>query len=290
MLEQRYQELKTAEKGALVSIFAYIFISIIKLTVGSLLNSSALLADSLNNFTDIIASFAILIGIKLARKPADDQHRYGHWKIETVASMLTSIIMLLVGGQVFISSIQAFINHDTASPDPVAGLVGVGSAVIMLAVYLYNRKLAKKVKSGALMAAAKDNLSDAYTSIGTAVAIFAASMGLDWLDNGAALVVGILIIRTGIEIFSDSAFSLSDGFSEDELRRYKKEILVIPGVDDVIDLRGRTYGSNIFLDVVVLMDGAMTVNESHRITEEIESMLGNKHGVFDIDVHVEPCP
>lgn len=290
MLEQRYQELKTAEKGAIVSIIAYIIISIIKLSVGNWLNSSALLADGLNNFTDIIASVAILIGIKLARKPADDQHRYGHWKIETVASMMTSFIMLLVGGQVLISSIRAFINNETTTPDAVAGLVGVGSAIVMLCVYLYNRKLAKQVKSGALLAAAKDNLSDAYTSIGTAVAIFASSMGLDWLDNGAALIVGILIIRTGIEIFSESAFSLSDGFSEDELRRYKKDILVIPGVEEVLELRGRTYGSNIFLDVVVSMDGMMTVRESHRITEEIETLLCHKHGVFDIDVHVEPCP
>lgn len=290
MLEQRYEELKSAEKGAIVSIIAYIIISVIKLAVGHLLNSSALLADGLNNFTDIIASVAILIGIRLARKPADDQHRYGHWKIETVASMITSFIMVLVGGQVLLSSIKAFINHETTSPDPIAGLVGVGSAIVMLLVYIYNRRLAKRVKSGALLAAAKDNLSDAYTSIGTAVAIFAASMGLDWLDNGAALIVGILIIRTGIDIFSESAFSLSDGFSEDELRRYKRDILVIPGVDDVLDIRGRTYGSNIFLDVVVLMDGHMTVKESHRITEEIEALLCHKHGVFDIDVHVEPCP
>lgn len=288
MLEQRYQELKTAEKGAIVSIIAYIIISVLKLAVGRWLNSSALLADGLNNFTDIIASVAVLIGIRLARKPADSEHRYGHWKIETVASMITSFIMVVVGVQVVMSAVRAFINHDTTTPDPVAGIVGIVSAIAMYGVYRYNRNLAKKVNSGALLAAAKDNLSDAYTSIGTAVAIFAASLGLDWLDNGAAFVVGLLIIWTGFEIFTDSAFSLSDGFSEDELHRYKNDILVIPGVEEVRDIRGRTYGSNIFLDVVVMMDGSMSVNESHRITEEIESMLGNKHGVFDIDVHVEP--
>ncbi|QIL46376.1 cation transporter [Vagococcus coleopterorum] len=288
MLEQRYAELKTAEKGAIVSIVAYLLISILKLSVGYWANSSALRADGLNNFTDIIASVAILVGIKIARKPADDQHRYGHWKVETVASMITSFIMVLVGAQVLINSITAFINHKTTTPDPIAATVGIFSAVVMVLVFLYNRKLAKSVKSSALMAAAKDNLSDAYTSIGTAIAIFAASFGINWLDSLTAIIVGALIIWTGIQIFSESAFSLSDGFSREELRTYKADILAVPGVEKIVGLRGRTYGANVFLDVVVLMDGNLTVSESHEITEEIERILSEKHNIFDTDVHVEP--
>ncbi|CAM3257859.1 cation diffusion facilitator family transporter [Vagococcus fessus] len=288
MIEERYRELKAAEKGAVISILAYILIAVLKLTVGVWADSSALRADGLNNFTDIIASLAVLIGLRLARRPADDDHRYGHWKVETVASMVTSFIMVVVGGQVLISSIKAFLNHTTTSPDPIAAYVGVFSAVLMLGVYLYNRNLAKRVNSQALLAAAKDNLSDAYTSIGTAIAILAASFNWHWLDNGAALVVGLIIIKTGLEVFSESAFSLSDGFSEEEIETYRKDILAIPGIIDVADIRGRTYGANIFLDVVVLMDGDMTVEESHDITEQIEIMLSIKYKVFDTDVHVEP--
>ena len=288
MIEERYRELKAAEKGAVISILAYILIAVLKLTVGVWADSSALRADGLNNFTDIIASLAVLIGLRLARRPADDDHRYGHWKVETVASMVTSFIMVVVGGQVLISSIKAFLNHTTTSPDPIAAYVGVFSAVLMLGVYLYNRNLAKRVNSQALLAAAKDNLSDAYTSIGTAIAILAASFNWHWLDNGAALVVGLIIIKTGLEVFSESAFSLSDGFSEEEIETYRKDILAIPGIIDVADIRGRTYGANIFLDVVVLMDGDMTVEESHDITEQFEIMLSIKYKVFDTDVHVEP--
>ncbi|MDF0478746.1 cation diffusion facilitator family transporter [Vagococcus sp. PNs007] len=288
MIEERYRELKAAEKGAVISILAYILIAVLKLTVGVWADSSALRADGLNNFTDIIASLAVLIGLRLARRPADDNHRYGHWKVETVASMVTSFIMVVVGGQVLISSIKAFLNHTTTSPDPIAAYVGVFSAALMLGVYLYNRNLAKRVNSQALLAAAKDNLSDAYTSIGTAIAILAASFNWHWLDNGAALVVGLIIIKTGLEVFSESAFSLSDGFSEEEIETYRKDILAIPGIIDVADIRGRTYGANIFLDVVVLMDGDMTVEESHDITEQIEIMLSIKYKVFDTDVHVEP--
>lgn len=288
MLEERYLELKAAEKGAVISILAYILISTLKLTVGIWAHSAALKADGLNNFTDIIASLAVLIGLRLARRPADDDHRYGHWKVETVASMVTSFIMLLVGGQVLISSIKAFLNNKTTTPDPLAAYVGIFSALVMLGVYFYNRKLAQRVRSGALLAAAKDNLSDAYTSIGTSVAIFAASLNWHWLDTGAACVVGIIIIKTGLEVFSESAFSLSDGFSEDLLKTYSQEVMMVHGVRQVSDIRGRTYGANIFIDIVVLMDGNLSVDESHDITEHIEFILHEKYGVFDTDVHVEP--
>lgn len=288
MMEERYQELKAAEKGAIISILAYIVLSVLKLVVGSWAQSEALRADGLNNFTDIIASVAILIGLRLARRPADDDHRYGHWKVETVASMVTSFIMLMVGLQVLVTAIQSIVHNDSTPPDPVAAYVGVFSAIVMIIVYIYNKRLSEKVKSGALLAAAKDNLSDAWTSIGTSVAIFAASFRMGWLDSAAAIVVALLIIKTALGIFQDSAFSLSDGFSEKQLQEYKIELLKIEDVKDIRSLRGRTYGSNVFLDVVVLMDGDLTVRQSHAVTETVEKVLRDKYQVFDTDVHVEP--
>lgn len=288
MMEERYQELKAAEKGAIVSIVAYIFLSVFKLAVGSWGHSEALQADGLNNLTDIIASVAVLIGLKLARRPADDDHKYGHWKVETVASMITSFIMLMVGLQVLFSSIQSMLHHELSKPDPIIACVGIFSAIVMYGVYFYNKKLSTKVKSSALLAAAKDNRSDAWTSIGTALAIVASSFHMYWLDNLAAIVVGLLIVKTAIGIFRDSAFSLSDGFSEEQLELYKADILTIDGVRDVRAIRGRTYGANVFLDVIVLMDSTLTVKQSHDITEKIEKLLSEKYKVFDTDVHVEP--
>ncbi len=288
MMEKRYQELKAAEKGAVVSILAYIFISVLKLVIGNWASSAALKADGLNNFTDIIASVAVLIGLRLARRPADDDHRYGHWKVETVASMLTSFIMLMVGLEVLYSAIKDIVHHELSTPDPIAAYVGILSALLMYLVYLYNKKLAKRVSSNALLAAAKDNRSDAWTSIGTAIAIFASSFNLNWIDSLAAIVVGILIIKTAIDIFQESAFSLSDGFSEEQLEEYKQAILTIDGVKDVRTMRGRSYGANIFLDVTVLMEPSLTVERSHEITETVEKMLEIDYQVFDTDVHVEP--
>lgn len=146
MMEERYQELKIAERGAIVSIVAYLALSVAKLFIGNLAGSAALRADGLNNTTDIIASIAVLIGLRLARRPADDDHPYGHWKAETVASMVTSFIMLAVGLEVLYSAITKLIEGESVAPDPIAGYTAIASTFVMVAVYIYNRNLAKKIK------------------------------------------------------------------------------------------------------------------------------------------------
>ncbi|MHC5249719.1 cation diffusion facilitator family transporter [Enterococcus sp. LJL90] len=288
MIEERSRELRQAEKGAIISIIAYILVSIVKLAVGNLANSEALRADGLNNVTDIIASVAVLIGLRLAQKPADEEHRYGHWKAENVASLVTSFIMLMVGLEVFYSSITNLISGNTQAPDLVAAIVGVVSAAFMYGVYFYNKKLSQKVNSSALLAAAKDNRSDAWTSIATAVAVLAATFNLGWIDSLAAVGVAVLILKTAFDIFKDSVFSLSDGFDQTLLTDYTERIENIPGIEEVLNIRGRSYGANIFLDIVVAMDPQMTVACSHQITDEIEEMLRLNCGVFDTDIHVEP--
>jgi cation diffusion facilitator family transporter len=284
----RYEDLKIAEKGAIISIVSYIFLAVAKLLIGIRGDSNALFADGLNNFTDIIGSLVVFIGLRIARKPIDKNHAYGHWKIETVASMITSFIMLLISLEVLGDAIEKIVHKTYSKPDPLTALVGVASALIMILVYFYNRTLAEKVHSSALYAAAKDNLSDVYTSIGTTIAILAAIFKFPLLDTIAAVIIAILILITALEIFKDSVFSLSDGFPDNLLAEYKKTILSIDEVKEVRLIRGRTYGTNIFLDVVVAMDLNLSVLQSHLITEIIEKRLSNKFQIYDIDIHVEP--
>ncbi len=288
MVNNRYEQLKKAELGAIISIAAYILVSAMKLIVGNIANSEALRADGLNNFTDILASVAVLIGLRISQKPADAEHRYGHWKAENVASLVTSFIMLLVGLQVLYSSILSVINKKMESPDITAAIVGLVSAVIMYGVYFFNKRLSEEVKSPSLLAAAKDNRSDAWTSIGTAIAVFAASFNLGWLDSVAAIVVALLILKTAIDIFKESVFTLSDGFDQEELDQFNEAIRHIQQVQSVKNIKGRSYGSNIYLDVTVTMRPELTVKESHDVADQIENLLRDKFQVFETDVHVEP--
>ncbi len=288
-MNDRSHELKRAEKGAYISIAAYIFLSLLKIVVAQFADSQALFADGLNNLTDIIGSVTVLIGLRLARRPPDQEHRYGHWKIESVASMVTSFIMLVIGLQVIVSAIQKFIASALVQPDPLAAIVSVVSAIIMVLVYQYNAKLAKKVNSSALMAAAKDNLSDAWVSGGTAIAILTAQLQMPWLDGGMALVIGILIIITAIGIFKEAAFSLSDGFDEKQLQEYRKTILKIDGIESIRSIKGRMYGANIYLDLIITVQPDMSVADSHCISDCVEDILFNTHRVFETRVHIEPA-
>ena len=280
--------LKLAERGALLAIATYIGLSVTKIIAGAALTSSSLTADGFNNVSDIVANLAVLIGLRMARKPADKDHRFGHWKIEDLASLITSFIMFFVGFNVLIDTAQKIISKEETLIDPVGAIVGIVSAIIMFGVYLYNKNLAKRVKSKALDAAAKDNLSDAITSLGTSVAIIASSLKFPIVDKLAAIIITFFILKTAYDIFMESSFSLSDGFDDSLLEDYEKAILKLPKIARVKSQRGRTYGSNIYLDVVLEMNPDLSVYESHAITEEVEDLLKEEFGVFDIDVHVEP--
>ena len=129
MEEQKYKDLKLGERGAIISILAYICLSILKLVIAHMSDSAALKADGLNNTTDIIASIAVLIGLKLSQRPPDKDHRYGHWKSETIASMVASFIMAAVGLEVLIDAITSMFRGDNETPDILANTASVHSLI-----------------------------------------------------------------------------------------------------------------------------------------------------------------
>ena len=288
MDQQKYDDLKLGERGAIISIIAYIVLSIVKLVVGYTADSAALRADGLNNTTDIIASIAVLIGLRISRRPADDNHKYGHWKSETIASMVASFIMMAVGLQVLIDTVSTLFEGKQESPDIIAAYVGIGSAVVMYFVYRYNRNLSRKINSKAVMAAAKDNLSDAWVSIGTTIGIIGSQFGMPWLDIVTAIVVGFLICKTAWDIFSEASHELSDGFDEQKLKMYEDVIFDLEGVKGIKSIKGRNYGNNEVVDVVILVNSQLNVNQAHDIATKVEDTLTDEYGVYDIHVHVEP--
>ena len=289
-MNQSMSNLKLAERGAIISISTYLILSAAKLATGHLLHSSSLVADGFNNVSDIIANVALLIGIRMARQPADRDHRFGHWKIEDLASLITSIIMFYVGFDVLRDTIQKILSREQTHIDPLGATLGVLSAAVMFTVYLYNTRLSKKSKSKALKAAAKDNLSDAVTSLGTSIAILASSFNYPIVDKLVAIIITFFILKTAYDIFIESSFSLSDGFDDRLLEDYQKAIMEIPKISKVKSQRGRTYGSNIYLDITLEMNPDLSVYESHEIADQVEEMLMERFGIFDIDIHIEPAP
>ncbi|WP_051287192.1 cation diffusion facilitator family transporter [Paenibacillus taiwanensis] len=283
-----YAEMKQGEKGAWLSIIAYVALSLTKLGFGFSFHSAALQADGWNNLTDIVASVAVLIGLRISQKPPDHDHPYGHFRAETVSALIASFIMATVGLQVLYSTLMSLIEGRAETPDLITAWVALGCAVVMFFVYMYNYRLAKRINNQALMAAAQDNRSDAMVSIGAAVGIFGSQFGLPWLDPLAALTVSFLILKTAWEIFRNATHALTDGFDENQLQTIRTTIEKTQGVRVIRDVKARLHGNHVLVDVVVQVDPGLTLIESHEICDDVERRMLKKHNITSVQVHVEP--
>ncbi len=217
-------KLNSPRFGAWFSTFAYLIVASIKIIIALQTTSVALLADGLNNLTDIVTSVALIIGLYIAKKKRDDNHPYGHLRAENVASLLASFVIAMIGFQILMDTIRSIINNDYATPDPLATWLAFGSGAFMFIVYYINRKIASNTDSQGLKAIAKDNFSDALVSIGTGIGILGAQFDLPWLDPLTGVVIGLVILWAAWEIFEETSLILTDGINPDGNKKYKKTI------------------------------------------------------------------
>ncbi|WP_394219925.1 cation diffusion facilitator family transporter [Halobacillus trueperi] len=283
-----YANLKKGERGAWVSIIAYLVLATTKLIIASIGNSEALRADGLNNTTDVIASVAVLIGLKISRKPPDEDHHYGHFRAETIASLIAAFIMMTVGIEVIIGTVQDIIQQKASEPSMLTAWTALVAAFIMYGVYRYNLNLSKKVDSNALYAAAQDNRSDALVSVGASIGIFGSQFGISWLDPLAGLIVGLIICKTAWDIFVDATHSLTDGYDEEEIEHIRESISDHPDVWAVKDVKARMQGNKTLVEATIHVNPDITVQEGHDITDEVEERLEKEKNIGYAHIHIEP--
>lgn len=284
-----FLNIKKAETGAKISILAYLILASIKLIVGYVFYSSSLFADGINNSTDVISSICVLIGLRISRKPADEDHRYGHLRAELISSLIASFIMLYAGLQVTIFAIKKLLKNNIETPTKETIIVAILSTLAMLLVFTYNYRLAKKINSSSLKAAAFDNLSDALVSIGTLVGIVGTILGFTKADALAALIVGLIIVWTALNIFKEATHILTDGIDKDTLEKIKTIVSNIPDVVAIKEIRGRSHGFLHFIDVTVTVNPLLNVSQSHKITVEIERAIEQEFKYAETLVHLEPA-
>lgn len=278
----------SVEKGAYISILAYVFLSALKLIIGYIGHSKGLWADGLNNTTDIVASIAVLIGLKISKRPPDKDHLYGHLRAETIASLISAFIMAAVGVQVIKDSIKAFFIQETEAISMLTAYAALFSAIFMYGVYRYNLALSKKANSAAMNAVAQDNRSDALVSVGALVGIIGVKIGVEWLDGIAALAVGLVICKTAWDIFFEAAHSLTDGFDEQLLQDIGETISKTEGVKQMSEVKARMHGNKIMVEATISVNPLLTVIQSHEITVQVEKNLLKDHDIRHVIVHIEP--
>ena len=276
------------QRASVVSLASYIFLAIAKLFGGFIFHSGSMTADGLNNLSDIFSSAAIFIGLRIAQRPPDDNHHFGHRKYEAIASYTVSLIMFSIGFDIIRSSVVSLWQGDHSYIDPRELWISGISLLILYLAYRYLRKVVKITASLGLKASTQDMRNDLLLTSGSIIGVICSRLGYPMIDTFIALALGGMVVFSAYEILKESTFMLSDGFDENLLQQYETAILENPIVERIPYIRARMAGQRIFVDVVIEVDYDLTVLESHRQTELIEQDLKWRFQIADIDVHVEP--
>ena len=288
-METRYDE---ANKVTLQAIGWNIFLAFIKIIAGILGKSSVMIADGLHSASDIITSMGVLIGNYISSKPFDKEHNYGHEKAETLVSFLLSIILVGVALSIGYEASKSLFNIEgIAIPTLLPLVVSIISILIKEYQYRITIRIAKKINSPALKADAWHHRSDALSSIAAFVGIGGAMLGFKILEPLASIVVALFVCKVGYDILKNAVNELMDvSIDETYENEIKKIAQLTEGVMNLGSLRTRKHGASAYVDLVICVDGKLTVTSGHDIATTLEKKIQNDINIVKgITVHVEPC-
>lgn len=280
-----------------ISLISNIVLTIIKLTAGLLLGSPVLLADGVHNAGDIIATVAALTSSMVSKKPADEDHPYGHGKAEVVASAFVSIILALAALWIGFESIRALL-------EPAAGgesWLAMGAALLSLvwkqALYVYTLRVGKTTNSKSVLATAYDHLADVYASlaavVGIGIGLLGDHYGWAWGTYGdpiAGIIVSILVLKLAHNIGSEAVDILMEhNVSPEKLLRYESLISGIDPIKRIDRVRAREHGHYITVDVRVGVPGEYSIQHGHDISRIIKQRIMDADSdVVEVLVHLNP--
>lgn len=284
---------KTATKVSAVSIFGNLILSLFKLMAGVLANSGAMISDAVHSASDVFSSIIVIIGVKISAKNSDKEHPYGHERMECVAAIVLSVILLITGIFIAEEIVDTLVNSGPGAIK-VPGILALIAAAVSIAakeaMYWYTRYYAKAIDSGALMADAWHHRSDALSSVGALIGIGGARLGLPVLEPIASLVICLFIFKAAFDIFKDATDKMVDHSCDDETEeRLRKCAAGQDGVMGVDMLHTRIFGNKIYVDIEICADGDLKLREAHNIAEKVHSEIErNFPKVKHIMVHVNP--
>lgn len=284
---------QVAMKVSAVSIIVNLLLSLGKLVAGILGKSGAMISDAVHSASDVLSTFIVIIGVKISGKEADDNHQYGHERLECVASIILAVVLAATGIGIGLSGIEKIKGGnygDLVIPETIALVAAVISIVVKEGMYWYTRAAAKEIKSSALMADAWHHRSDALSSIGSFIGILGARMGYPIMDPIASVVICIFIFKASLEIFMDSIGKMTDESCDASVEeQMKTTIQSNEGVVSLDDFRTRKFGNKIYVDVEIGVDSSLQLVDAHSIAEQVHDKLEQEfEEVKHCMVHVNP--
>jgi cation diffusion facilitator family transporter len=283
---------KQIRNVTILGLAANIVLSVVKLCIGLWGNSQAVIADALHSFSDTSSDLVILFGVRYWTAPPDEDHPFGHQKIESFISIIIGLILIFVAFGIGYSGVTAFLARKQPQ---LTWIVVVGPLLsIIIKEYLFKitYKTGIQVNSPSVKANAWHHRTDALSSIPVLVAVMGSLIDprLFFLDQLGAIIVCAFIIKVGLKIlFSNVNDLLDTGISKARLNELENHIRTLGGVKGVHNMRTRKLANYIFIDLHLEVDGSLSVTQGHDISEQVKQALIEKHPkIIDVMVHLEP--
>jgi cation diffusion facilitator family transporter len=285
---------QSATRAAWVGLLVNLSLGLVKLVGGLLGSSFALISDAVNSLGDSLTSIVVLFGLWFAQRPPDDEHPYGHTKAEAIAGSHVAIAIILSALYIGWEAIQRW-NMPHAIP-PVWTLWIAGSNVLIKEwLFRYKHRIGVRTGSSAIIASAMDHRSDALCSGAVLAGLVVVRLGgpnFIWADELAAVMVVLVIVGSGIQLFRSSTSELLDLQADpDWVQEIRRTAETVSGVRAVEKLRVRKTGIEYLADIHIQVDAGMSVYEGHRIGHEVKNLLVRRFDrLRDVLVHLEPFP
>lgn len=287
-MKTKYRE---SNKITMISIFINIFLTIIKITSGIIGNSSVIIADGLHSASDIITSFGILIANSISMKPKDKEHPYGHEKAETIISLILSAVLIIIALNIGFNGFKSLLNIDKPSiPSTFPLIISVLSIMIKEYQFQITIKVAKRINSMSLRADAWHHRSDALSSIAAFIGIGGAILGFPIFDSISTIIVALIVVYVGYDIFKSSCDELMDrSINLNDINKIELIGKKTKGVYKIREIKSRKHGSMAYVDMCILIEKDKSLTEAHEIAHNLEKCIIDEISyIKEITIHTEP--
>lgn len=288
------EEKRIIRRISLVGILGNILLSSFKLFAGIYGNSSAMVSDAVHSMSDVFATFIAMLGVKLSKRTADENHPYGHERLECLASLLLGALLLVTGigiGKAGLTDIFSGDYKNLTSPSAIALVAAIVSIVTKEGMYWYTRYYARLLNSSAFLADAWHHRSDAFSSIGSLAGIGGAMLGYPVLDSVASVVICLFILKVAYDILKTAVNNMLDTSCGEEYdQKLKNFIAAQEGVVCVDVLRSRSFGNMAYVDLEMEVDGEIPLRQAHAIAERVHADVeAHFPEIKHIMIHINPA-
>lgn len=275
--------------SSIVGIFCNVLLFAAKFLIGALMHSISVMADGFNNLSDAASSIISFVGVKMAEKPADEEHPFGHGRIEYIAALVVAFLVIEVGLSFLKSSIGKLKNPEEITFELVPFLILILSIGVKLWLAYFNRKLGKKIDSKVMLATAADSMGDVITTSATILSILVCTFTGFNIDAIAGLVVSLIVMWAGVGIAKDTLEPLIGQAADPELAaKIKQEVESYEGIAGTHDLIVHNYGPNRSMaSIHAEVPRDVDIEASHEIIDRIEREVSKKLGIFLV-IHMDP--